>query len=759
MEKSKAIEAVVFGIVQGVGFRPFIYRTARNLKYSGWVKNIGFGVEIHLESETPCDFSDFIKALNHNKPPLARIEKIDIRSAEWFDCREFYIKKTGKGRSFVFISPDISICDNCHKEMNTSTDRRFLYPFINCTDCGPRYTIVNSLPYDREKTTMVGFKMCGNCHKEYSDPMDRRYHAQPIACPDCGPQVTLLNTRTGKHISRGIKKATELLKSGNILAVKGLGGFHLACDPFNKEAVQKLRKIKARNYKPLALMAKDIKTVMDYAHVSPAEKEQLCSPRRPIVLLKKKNDIQGIAPGLNELGFMLPYTPLHHLLLEDIELFVATSSNLKDSPIMKDENEGVGKLCDYILTHDRPISMRADDSVMKIFNSRPLFFRRARGYVPYPQAVPEQLKYSGQILALGGELKDTISVYKNGYVITSQFLGDLDEYQNFKYFQEAIAHLSRLFDIKPDIIVSDLHPDFHTTRYAEKSGMPHLQVQHHFAHILAPMLEHNIARKEKVLGIALDGFGYGSDGTAWGGEFLLTDYSGYKRFAHFEYIPLPGGDLAAKQPWRMSLAYLYNIFGRDLPALDAFVKVSPDKIKGVIGMIEQKLCCPQSSSCGRLFDAVSFLAGLAPSEVEFEAQAPMLLESCADSRINHGYEFELSRSSEKDSFKGPYIVSFRKTIKAIVRDIENKTSISEVSAKFHNTLADIIVAVSLKCRQEHNINTVVLVGGVFLNKYLLQAAFRQLEKQDFHILRPVLYSPNDESISLGQIAFALEQKA
>ncbi|MCK4822938.1 carbamoyltransferase HypF, partial [bacterium] len=292
----------------------------------------------------------------------------------------------------------------------------------------------------------------------------------------------------------------------------------------------------------------------------------------------------------------------------------------------------------------------------KIFNGRPLFIRRARGYVPYPQAVPEQLKYSGQILALGGELKGTISVYKNGYVITSQFLGDLDEYQNFKDFQEAIAHLSRLFDIKADVIVSDLHPDFHTTRYAEKSGISHLRVQHHFAHILAPMLEHNIARKEKVLGIALDGFGYGSDGTAWGGEFLLTDYSGYERFAHFEYLPLPGGDLAAKQPWRMSLAYLYNIFGPNLPALDALMKVSPDKIKGVIGMIEQKLCCPQSSSCGRLFDAVSFLAGLAPIEVEFEAQAPMLLESCADSRIKHAYEFELSRSSEKDGFKGPHIV-------------------------------------------------------------------------------------------------------
>ena len=759
MEKSKAIEAVVFGVVQGVGFRPFIYRTARNLKYSGWVKNIGIGVEIHLESETPCDFNNFIKALKHNKPPLASIEKINIHSAEWYGCKEFFIKKTGKGSSFVFISPDISICNNCHKEMNTNTDRRFLYPFINCTDCGPRYTIVKSLPYDREKTTMAGFKMCNSCHREYSDPMDRRYHAQPIACPDCGPQVTLLNARTGKSISRGITKTSELLKSGNILAVKGLGGFHLVCDPFNKEAVRKLRKIKSRNYKPLALMAKDIKTIKDYAHVSPEEKKQLCSPRRPIVLLKKKKDIQGIAPGLNELGFMLPYTPLHYLLLKDIELFVATSSNLKDSPIMKNENEGVGKLCDYILTHNRPISMRADDSVMKILNGRPLFIRRARGYVPYPQAVPEQLKYSGQILALGGELKDTISVYKNGYVITSQFLGDLDEYQNFKYFQEAIAHLSRLFDIKPDVVVSDLHPDFHTTRYAEKSGVSHLQVQHHFAHILAPMLEHNIARKEKVLGIALDGFGYGDDGTAWGGEFLLADYSRYERFAHFEYMPLPGGDLAAKQPWRMSLAYLYNIFGRDLPVLDALMKISPAKIKGVLEMLELKLCSPQSSSCGRLFDAVSFLAGLAPIEVEFEAQAPMLLESCADSRIKKSYEFELSRSQEKEGLKEPYIISFRQTIKTIVRDIENKTSVSELSAKFHNTLADIIVAVALKCRQEHNTNTVVLAGGVFLNKFLFQAAFRQLEKQNFHILRPVLYSPNDESISLGQIAFALEQKA
>ena len=746
-----AIKIVVFGVVQGVGFRPFIYRLAGKFCFKGWVQNIGFGVGIHLESEKKTDFKDFFKAFDDEKPPLSQIEEITFQSAPFQNFKDFTIKKSKEGKSFVFISPDISICKNCHKEMMTPTDRRFHYPFINCTDCGPRYTIVQSLPYDREQTTMKSFNMCGECHHEYTDPLDRRYHAQPIACSKCGPHMSLFEGRTGKKIEGGIGKAASLLKEGKILAVKGLGGFHLICHALNLRAVRRLRKIKERKIKPLALMARDLETIEKYAFLTPTEKEMLCSARRPIVLLKKKKDIEGIAPFLEEMGFMLPYTPLHYLLFTHLDLIVATSSNRKDAPIIKDEEEGIEELCDYILTHNRPIHMRADDSVIKIVNDEPLFLRRARGYVPYPQKVPTELKSPLHVLALGGELKDTISLYKNGYVITSQFLGDLDEYQNYKYFKETINHLTQLFEAKPEILVSDMHPKFHSTQYAQKSGLIHFQVQHHFAHILAPLLEHKIPPKKKVLGVAFDGYGYGEDGLAWGGEFLLADYSSCERFAHFKYAPLPGGDLAAKQPWRMALSYLRSVYGSQFPRVKAMDKVSKNKIKGVMSMIDQKFNCPLTSSCGRLFDAVSFITGLSPLEVEYEAEAPLRLESVASEEIEENYRFSVEGNSP------PFQISFAQTIKSIIKDLEQNTSASIISARFHNTLARVIASMAERAKRTHDIDTVVLAGGVFLNEKLLHRATGLLEKKGFTVLRPLIYSPNDESISIGQIAFALNK--
>jgi hydrogenase maturation protein HypF len=519
--------------------------------------------------------------------------------------------------------------------------------------------------------------------------------------------------------------------------------------------VGRLRSIKTRQRKPLALMARDLLIVKKYVVIDSVESDLLCSARRPILLLPKKKDIPGIAPGLKELGFMLPYTPLHYLLLAEIDLIVATSSNPKDSPIMKDEAEGVHKLCDYILTHNRPIQTRADDSVMKVAKGEPLFIRRARGYVPYPQRVPSQLEASTHILALGGELKDTISIYKNGYVVTSQFLGDLDEYQNLQYFEETIHHLTSLFEVKPESVVTDLHPDFHTTRYAQRMNLPHLQVQHHFAHVLAPMLEHNIPPGKTVLGVSLDGFGYGDDGTAWGGEFLITDYGGYQRFAHFKQLPLPGGDLAAKQPWRMALSYLQDAFGPNLPEIESLKSVGSAKIKGVLEMIKQKINSPLSSSCGRLFDAVSFMVGLAPLEVEYEAEAPMLLESSVDPSVHSAYDFSIQNSKPLEL--KPYRLSFSETIQSIIQDIGQGVSTAAMAAKFHNTLAEAIVAVADKAQQQKNIDTVVLVGGVFLNKFLLERVSLLLERQEFQVLRSVNYSPNDESISIGQIAFALNR--
>lgn len=649
-KEGSAIRVVVFGVVQGVGFRPFVYRLAHKFQYKGWVKNIGFGVEFHLEAPEKTDFKDFLKALKEKKPPLSQIEEIRVKPASFRNLQDFIIKSSKQEKSFVFISPDISVCPNCRKEMLNPSDRRFRYPFINCTDCGPRYTIVKSLPYDRKKTTMSGFVMCQDCRAEYTNPLDRRYHAQPIACPVCGPQIKLVEARTGKKIEGGANKAASLIKKGRILAVKGIGGFHLVCDALNHKAVLRLRKIKERQTKPFALMARNLETVEKYAFVSPEEKKMLLSARRPVVLLEKKREVKDIAPFLDELGFMLPYTPLHYLLLADIDLIVATSSNKKDAPIIKDEQEGIADLCDYILTHNRPIETRTDDSVLKVVDKQPLFLRRARGYVPYPQRIPQELESSHHILALGGELKDTISVYKNGYVITSQFLGDLDEFQNYKYFEETIRHLSRLFEVKPELVVSDLHPDFQTTRHAQKSGLPHLQVQHHFAHVLAPLLEHSIPPHKKVLGVAFDGYGYGEDGSAWGGEFLLADYSSFQRLAYFKPVALPGGDLASKQPWRMAVSYLMDIFGSRIPRVKALEKVSRKKIRGVMTMIAQKVNSPLSSSCGRLFDAVSFLLGLSPLEVEYEAEAPMRLEAIAQRERAGSYGFSLNGSSPHSRF-------------------------------------------------------------------------------------------------------------
>jgi len=747
--KGRALRIFVFGVVQGVGFRPFIHRLAGKHGFAGWVKNAASGVEIHLESRKARDFRPFLEALEDEKPPLARIEKIRTGAADHAGYGGFEIRKSRGGKRFVFISPDIATCAECLEEIRTPGERRYQYPFTNCTNCGPRYTIVKSLPYDRKQTTMAAFPMCPDCAREYADPLDRRYHAQPIACPVCGPKVSLHEATTGKRLRGGVPEAAALIRRGKILAVKGIGGFHLMCDARNVRTVRRLRKIKSRRFKPLALMASGLETVEEYAEAGPAEKEALLSVHRPIVLLRKKKDIPEIAPHLDEMGFMLPYAPLHALLMKDLDLVVATSSNSKDAPIMKDAGEGIKDLCDYVLTHNRPIHMRADDSVLKIAGNRPLFGRRARGFVPYPQRVPEELKCRKSVLALGGELKDTISIYKNGYIVTSQFLGDLDEYRNMQYFKETLSHLLHLFDVKPDVVVTDLHPRFLTTRHAAGLGIPHLRVQHHFAHVLAPLLEHQAPPGRKVLGIALDGFGYGEDGMAWGGEFLSADYESCTRFAHFKSVPLPGGDLASRQPWRMAAAYLNDVFGKRFPDVEAMRQVPAEKLLAVRRMIETGRNSPLTSSCGRLFDAVSFLMGIAPLEMEFEAEAAMRLESLATEPARAGYGYSILGD------RPPFIISFAPLIRGLLDDLRKGTSIPRLASKFHDTLAGLIVDVSGKARRLEGTDTVVLAGGVFLNKRLLEEASRRLEKERFRVLRPVNYSPNDESLSVGQTAFAL----
>jgi hydrogenase maturation protein HypF len=498
-------------------------------------------------------------------------------------------------------------------------------------------------------------------------------------------------------------------------------------------------------------MARDLAAAEKLARVGPAERDLLLSPRRPIVLLRKRRDIPLIAPGLDEVGVMLPYTPLHRLLLEEIGLVVATSSNAKDAPIIKDESEGVRALCDAVLTHDRPIAMRADDSVVKAVRGRPVFVRRARGYVPAPQPVPAALRAERDLVALGGELKVTVSLYKKGYVVTSQFLGDLDDYRNAGYFEETLAHLLRLFDARPAAVVTDLHPDFRTTRFAARMGLPHYRVQHHHAHVLAPLLEHGLVPRRRVLGVALDGYGYGSDGTAWGGEFLLADYDGFERFARFEAVPLPGGDLAAREPWRMALAWLDRAFGEDIPDVKALRRIGRARREAVLRLARSGLRSPLASSCGRLFDAVSFLAGTAPERMEFEAEAAMRLEAAADRADRGSYRTELL-----DRGPGrPLEVSLAPLVRGLARDLGRGVPVPVVAAKFHDALAKAIVRVAERSRQAHGTEEVALAGGVFLNRRLLSSAERRLESAGFRVLRPVAYSPNDESLSLGQIAWGL----
>ncbi|MCX7973132.1 MAG: carbamoyltransferase HypF [Candidatus Aminicenantes bacterium] len=747
----QAIKIIIRGVVQGVGFRPFIHRLAERLAFTGWVRNTGQGVEIHLEKFDAQRLLEFLSALKKDKPPLASLEEINLEPDNYENWPNFSISTSKSEETFAFISPDVATCDDCYQEIMDPAERRYRYPFTNCTNCGPRYTIVENLPYDRSRTTMASFPMCSSCAEEYHNPLDRRFHAQPIACPICGPQVQLVEAASGQIISGGISKAAQLLKDGFIVAVKGLGGFHLMADARNEKAIGRLRQIKARRFKPLALMARDFSVVEKIALVNLTEKEWLTSASRPIILLQKKEELPGIAPHLKEIGLMLPYTPLHHLLLQEIDLVVATSSNRKDAPIIKEEKEGIAELCDYLLTHNRPIAMRADDSVLKIVANEPLFLRRARGFVPYPERIDSLFKIDTPILAVGGELKVTISIYKKGTVVTSQFLGDLDEYENYLYFEETINHFFKLFDFKPLVIVSDLHPNFRTTLYARKTGLPHFQVQHHYAHILASFLEHRLPPETRVLGISFDGYGYGTDGAAWGGEFLLATGAEFKRLAHFAYVPLPGGDLAARQPWRMALAHLLTFMEPESNRLASLLKVEKSKIEIVLEAIRKKINSPLTSSCGRLFDAVAWLLGVAPEELEFEAEAAMRLETLASAQSNEVYPYKIKKNNY------PWEISLAPLFEAIIRDRHKGESLEKMATKFHRTLAEIIVDVCRHLYQDFHFQVIVIGGGVFLNRWLTMMTTELLRHEGFQVLRPLRYSPNDESLSLGQIYYALCQ--
>jgi hydrogenase maturation protein HypF len=747
---------LIKGIVQGVGFRPFIHKLVKNYNLSGWVLNSNQGVEIEIEGKTE-EINSFVNAIKEKLPPLAKIEKIEVSQLPLVGYKEFSIKKSivKEEDSFVLVSPDISICEDCLQELFEPHNRRFRYPFINCTNCGPRFTIIKDIPYDRKKTTMDNFKMCSLCQNEYDDIEDRRYHAQPNACADCGPQVSLYQNKRKIEGIDPIEKAVKLLKEGKIGAIKGLGGFHLACDATNNKAVARLRRLKNREAKPFALMSFSLEKITQYCKVGDKEKEWLVDRARPIVLLKKREDSvisTSVAPGNNYLGVMLPYTPLHYLLLKDnFTALIMTSGNITDQPIIADNLEALDKLdgiVDFFLTYDRDIFNRCDDSVVKIINDDNVFFRRSRGYVPHPIILDFKLK---EVLALGGELKSTIGFSKENYIFLSQYLGDLKSVETLEFFKESITSFKKMFKAKPEIIACDLHPDYLSTQYAEemkvKKGFKIVKVQHHHAHIVSCMAENNV--KEKVIGVAYDGTGYGDDGNVWGGEFLLCDLKKYSRAGHLKYYPLPGGDKAIVEPWRMTYSYLYSIYGPKAKTLDIDFNQRMDcnSLSIIEKMIDKNINSPLTSSCGRLFDAISSLIGI-KDEISYEGQAAMELESFCSSGITEGYKFRTYKEEEK------FIIDPQEIFINIIKDLKKGLDKKIIAAKFHNTVAEFTVDLCGKIRENTGINGITLSGGVFQNKYLTEKVIFSLEDKGFKVYIQRKVPPNDGGISLGQAVVA-----
>ncbi|MBI5573395.1 MAG: carbamoyltransferase HypF [Elusimicrobia bacterium] len=761
----KRYKITVSGRVQGVGFRPTVYRYALSEKLFGFVSNTAEGVFIEVEGAEK-NIKNFLRKLKLQPPSQSRIAKISTEKIPPKFEKRFIIKKSTDrlgGKISLHISPDISICDDCLKELFDKHNRRYLYPFINCTNCGPRFTIIKDIPYDRKKTMMEEFKMCGNCQKEYENPSDRRFHAQPDACWDCGPDVKLVRSPKSEVRSQSIKaihKTVELLKKGKIIAVKGIGGFHICCDATNDEAVKKLRRRKNRIDKPFAVMMPDIETVKKYCYVSEEEKNILLSPERPIVLLKKKTlisqslnlSISGfVAPNNNYLGVMLPYTPLHYLLFRSVPALIMTSGNKQDAFICKDNDEAIkelSKICDFFLIHNRDIFNRCDDSIVQVdTDSNIKIVRRSRGYVPNPIPLPPTFYPLPAILATGAELKNTFCLTRGNEAYPSQYMGDLKDTKSYEFYKEAIEKMKKVLKVEPKIIVHDLHPDYFSTQYAKELwtsdfGLRTIPIQHHHAHIASVCAEHKI--KDKIIGVAFDGTGYGPDGNIWGGEFLIVNGSGtFERKFHLKYIELPGGDSATNEIWRMGLSYLYRTSVRPEQVFGSEQVFAPNKCSVVKKMIEKKVNCPLTSSVGRLFDAVASIINLR-QEITYEAQAAVELEQLIDGRWkmeDRSYEYEIIKDE----------IDVRKMILGIVNDLKPQTLKNKISVKFHNTLAKIILDVCKKLKKETKINKVALSGGVFQNSVLLEKAVKLLKSAGFEVFINSQVPSNDGGISLGQV--------
>ncbi|HEV2350113.1 MAG TPA: carbamoyltransferase HypF [Terriglobia bacterium] len=761
----------VHGIVQGVGFRPFVYHLAHALGLRGFVLNTSVGVVIEVEGAgTALDC--FLTSLTNNPPPLAEIDSVTVAELAPTGVEDFVISGSLEDQGPMAAVPaDVATCPDCERDFTDPANRRFQYPFTNCTQCGPRYSIIQEVPYDRPATTMARFIMCAACQAEYDDPASRRFHAQPNACPECGPRLELVEADSGHETQLGtgvempdtsvktLKMVRGQLREGKILAIKGLGGFHLACNAENDAAVRRLRERKRRSDKPFALMARDLNAVEKICWISDADRQALSSTRRPIVILPRRPGAgisAVVAPNQPTLGVMLPYTPLHHLLFGDapggsaeFTALVMTSGNLSEEPMAPGNSEAETKLhdlADSFLFHDRDIHTRVDDSIVRIFEGRERVLRRARGFAPHAIDLGVPM---AEVLGCGGELKNTLCLTRGRCAILSQHLGDMENYETLEFFEETLEKLKRLFRMEPRAVAHDLHPQYMSTKFGlELPGVERIGVQHHHAHIASCMAENHLS--QRVIGVAMDGTGYGTDGRIWGGEFLVGDLGGFERRAHFRYVPLAGGDAAVRQPWRSALSHLEDALGpHSLPDSLAIWEIIPAKtIAGVQTMMRRGINTVQTSSCGRLFDAVASIVGLR-HETNYEGQAAMELEAAAAEGIDASFPFEIGSAD-------PWAIDLRPMIEGIVGGQRRGTQIGELAARFHNTLAEIVAEVCQRIRRREKLQQVCLSGGCFQNMKLLAGAVSRLRRRGFEVFLHAQVPPNDGGISLGQAVIASE---
>lgn len=742
----------VKGLVQGVGFRPYVYRLATRMGYHGWVENRTDGVLILLQ-ENGVSVQKFVEALKNEAPAASDIESVTVEPVSCEPKQSFEITKSRESSfGITEISPDIAVCEDCLNDMKSQPHRNG-YPLINCTHCGPRFSIIKDLPYDRPKTTMAPFEMCKVCKAEYENITDRRFHAQPVACNHCGPVYRI--QEAGKEeedspIGILIKKIGSKIAKGDILALKGTGGYHLICDAMNATAVSNLRERKKRDGKPLAVMFSDLAVLKSHAYIGETEKNLLGSWQRPIVLLRSKNKLPAeINNGLDTIGAILPYMPIHYLLFEVLQTpaIVFTSGNISDEPVVIDDagaKDHLAGIANTFIIYNREIYNRVDDSVVKVISDKPVMIRRSRGFVPKPV----KLSFEAEgILAVGAELKNAFCIGKGNQAIISQHIGDLKNMETYEFFTESIERFKRLFRFEPTLVAADLHPDYLSTQFAGSLGLPIVHVQHHHAHIASCMAENNL--DEPVIGLSFDGTGLGNDGHIWGSEVTLADLNTYQRIAHMEYIPLPGGDKAVDEPWRIALSLLHKTFGKNSYAYaeDVFPEISTERRSLIIEALQKNINCPLSSGLGRLFDAVAALCGLCLNPT-FEAEGPMRLEALADKKIKASYTVTIKEG----------IWLLEPLVQELMKDLENKKDIGLISAKLHNAVAGFAIQSVIAASKESGIKKVVLSGGSFQNKILAEKIIRSLGIKNFSTFMQSQVPPNDGGISLGQLAVAAKRR-